>query len=90
MWLDWTNSCCSSRKQETGFSPEIPSSFRQAFDTAKYSEPPQSDMDDEESAETDEGRVTAPMQSFGSREVTIGFVVLAIGLLLAFVLPLAF
>lgn len=47
-------------------------------------------MDDEESAETDEGRVTAPMQSFGSREVTIGFVVLAIGLLLAFVLPLAF
>jgi hypothetical protein len=45
-------------------------------------------MSDNETA--DEGRVTAPMQEFGSREVTIGFVVLAIGLLLAFVLPLAF
>lgn len=37
-----------------------------------------------------EERVTAPMQSFGTREVTIGFVVLAVGLLVAFLLPLAF
>jgi hypothetical protein len=29
------------------------------------------------------------MQSFGSGEVTMGFVVLAVGLLIAFVLPLA-
>ncbi|MFW6004427.1 MAG: DUF7550 family protein [Halodesulfurarchaeum sp.] len=35
-------------------------------------------------------RVTAPMQSFGTREVTIGLVVLAVGLLVAFLLPLAF
>jgi hypothetical protein len=35
-------------------------------------------------------RVTAPMQAFSSREVTIGFVVLAIGLLVTFLLPLGF
>ncbi|MFB6114627.1 MAG: hypothetical protein ABEJ58_11065 [Halodesulfurarchaeum sp.] len=45
-------------------------------------------MSDNETAE--EGRVTAPMQDFGSSEVTIGFVVLAIGLLLTFALPFAF
>ncbi len=44
--------------------------------------------ENDEAAESDH-RVTAPMQSFGSREVTVGFVVLAVGLLLAFVLPLA-
>ncbi|MDR5656926.1 MAG: DUF7550 family protein [Halobacteriota archaeon] len=45
-------------------------------------------MSDDEPAE--EGRVTAPMQAFESSEVTIGFVVLLIGLAIAFVLPLAF
>ena len=44
--------------------------------------------ENDEAAETDH-RVTAPMQSFGSGEVTMGFVVLAVGLLIAFVLPLA-
>ena len=44
--------------------------------------------ENDDAAEADH-RVTAPMQSFGSRDVTIGFVVLAVGLLLAFVLPLA-
>lgn len=44
----------------------------------------------DEAEETTDERVTAPMQSFGTREVTIGFVVLAIGLLVAFVFPLAF
>lgn len=43
---------------------------------------------DETADEADE-RVTAPMQSYGSGEVTIGFVVLAIGLLITFLLPLA-
>lgn len=49
--------------------------------------------EDVDTTETDtliDERVTAPMQSFGSREVTIGFVVLAVGLLVAFLLPLAF
>mgnify|MGYP000553608361 CR=1 FL=1 len=47
-------------------------------------------MDEDTDTEGGEDeRVTAPMQSFGSREVSIGFVVLAIGLLIAFLLPLA-
>lgn len=33
-------------------------------------------------------RTTSPMQPFSTREVTIGFAVLAVGLLVAFVLPL--
>lgn len=33
-------------------------------------------------------RTTSPMQAFGSREVGIGFAVLAVGLAVAFVLPL--
>ncbi len=45
-------------------------------------------MSDDDEHEADEGRVTAPMQSFGSGEVTVGFVVLAIGLAIAFLLPL--
>ncbi|MFB6086780.1 MAG: hypothetical protein ABEJ84_08285 [Halodesulfurarchaeum sp.] len=45
--------------------------------------------DGDEHEDVRDERVTAPMQEFGSREVTIGFVVLAIGLLVAFVLPLA-
>ena len=32
-------------------------------------------------------RVTAPMQSFGTREVGVGFVVLAVGLAVTFGLP---
>lgn len=42
--------------------------------------------DEHEAEET--GRVTSPMQDFGSREVTIGLIVLVIGLLITFVLPL--
>ena len=36
----------------------------------------------------DEGRVTSPMQAFGSSEVTTGFVVLVIGLVVTFAVPL--
>ena len=36
----------------------------------------------------DEGRVTSPMQAFGSSEVTTGFVVLAVGLVVTFAVPL--
>lgn len=45
---------------------------------------------EDDSADTLEERVTAPMQSFGTREVTLGFLVLAVGLLLTFILPLVF
>jgi hypothetical protein len=40
---------------------------------------------------TSEGlkRVTSPMQEFGSREVGIGALILAVGLLVAFAIPLA-
>jgi hypothetical protein len=40
---------------------------------------------------SDEGidRVTSPMQEFSSREVSIGLVILAIGLLVTFAIPLA-
>lgn len=37
-----------------------------------------------------EERTTAPMQPFETRSVAIGFLVLAVGLLLTFVLPLVF
>jgi len=36
----------------------------------------------------DEGRVTSPMQAFGSSQVTTGFVVLVIGLVVTFAVPL--
>jgi len=36
----------------------------------------------------DDGRVTSPMQPFGSSEVTTGFVVLVIGLVAVFAVPL--
>lgn len=36
----------------------------------------------------DEGRVTSPMQAFESSEVTTGFVVLAVGLVVTFAVPL--
>ena len=36
----------------------------------------------------DEGRTTAPMSEFTTKDVGIGFVVLAVGLALAFAVPL--
>lgn len=45
-------------------------------------------MSEDEDNSPSDGRVTAPMQEFGSQEVTVGFVVLGIGLLIAFLLPL--
>jgi len=36
----------------------------------------------------DEGRVTSPMQAFGSSQVTTGFVVLVVGLVVVFGIPL--
>jgi hypothetical protein len=36
----------------------------------------------------DEGRVTSPMQGFGSSQVTTGLVVLGIGLVVVFGIPL--
>lgn len=39
--------------------------------------------------ETDDGRVTSPMQSFGSREIGIGVLVAAVGIAVTFLLPLA-
>lgn len=37
-----------------------------------------------------EERVTAPMQSFTTSDVTTGFLVLVVGLLITFVLPFVF
>ena len=45
--------------------------------------------DASEEAEIDE-RVTSPMQAFGSREVTIGLLVLLVGIALTFLLPFLF
>jgi hypothetical protein len=36
----------------------------------------------------DEGRITSPMQGFGSSQVTTGLVVLGIGLVVVFGIPL--
>jgi hypothetical protein len=38
--------------------------------------------------DADEGRVTSPMQEFGSGQVTTGFVVLVVGLVVVFGIPL--
>lgn len=38
--------------------------------------------------DADEGRVTSPMQAFGSSQVTTGFVVLVLGLVVVFGIPL--
>ncbi|MFD1570791.1 DUF7550 family protein [Halorubrum laminariae] len=46
-------------------------------------------MDDHSEPDPDK-RVTAPMQSFGSREVGIGAAVTLVGLLIAYVLPFLF
>lgn len=48
------------------------------------------DGDDHDAHGADEGldRVTSPMQAFGSREVGIGLVILAVGLIVTFVIPL--
>jgi ABC-type nickel/cobalt efflux system permease component RcnA len=35
-----------------------------------------------------EGRITSPMQEFGSSQVTTGFVVLVVGLVVVFGIPL--
>ncbi|MFC4245712.1 hypothetical protein ACFOZ7_01625 [Natribaculum luteum] len=49
--------------------------------------------DDHDSAadvghDVDEGRTTAPMSEYTSRDVGVGFVVLLVGLAVAFALPL--
>lgn len=51
--------------------------------------------DEETEASADDGqerdeRVTSPMQPFGSTEITIGIVVLLVGLALTFALPFVF
>lgn len=47
-------------------------------------------VDDHDEHGTDEGpeRVTSPMQAYSTRAVGIGFVILAIGLLVTFAIPL--
>ena len=47
-------------------------------------------MTEEETTVDVDERVTAPMQSFGTREVLIGFLVLFVGLAITFLLPLVF
>ena len=46
-------------------------------------------MDEHTEPDPDE-RVTAPMQSFGNREVGIGAAVTLVGLLIAYVIPFLF
>ncbi len=48
------------------------------------------DMDDHSHEPNPDKRVTAPMQSFGSREVGIGAAVTLVGLLVAYVIPFLF
>lgn len=44
----------------------------------------------EESTPTHAGRTTAPQQPYSMRQVGTGIVVLAVGLVVAYLLPLAF
>ncbi|MFA1610361.1 DUF7550 family protein [Halobellus rubicundus] len=43
---------------------------------------------DDHGHDEDEGRVTAPMQDFGMSQVTTGLVVLVVGLVVVFGVPL--
>ncbi|MGZ0745771.1 MULTISPECIES: DUF7550 family protein [unclassified Haloparvum] len=45
-------------------------------------------MTDHSSDSESDKRVTAPMQEFGGREVGVGAVILLVGLLVAYALPL--
>lgn len=47
-------------------------------------------MSDETHAESDGGRMTAPMQEYTGTDVIIGFVVLTIGLFMVAALPYIF
>ncbi|WP_186313376.1 DUF7550 family protein [Halorubrum salsamenti] len=47
-------------------------------------------MDDHSHEPDPDKRVTAPMQTFGSREVGIGAAVTLVGLLVAYVIPFLF
>jgi hypothetical protein len=47
------------------------------------------DEPDHHEHEAELERVTAPMQEFSTREVTVGFVVLLVGLVVTFGIPLA-
>jgi len=51
-------------------------------------EHPEADHGGHETDHGDEGRVTSPMQAFESSQVTTGFVVLVIGLVVVFGIPL--
>lgn len=55
-------------------------------DTGEHAEAHDDSHDHE--AHGDEGRVTSPMQAFGSSEVSTGLVVLAVGLVVVFGIPL--
>jgi hypothetical protein len=46
------------------------------------------DHHDGHGTDHDDGRVTSPMQEFGSSQVTTGFVVLVVGLVVVFGIPL--
>ena len=56
-------------------------------DHADADDGPHDDGHDHEER-SEEGRVTSPMQAFGSGEVTTGFVVLVVGLVVIFGIPL--
>ena len=56
-------------------------------DAESHADPGHGD-DHADHEDADEGRVTSPMQEFGSSQVTTGFVVLVIGLVVVFGIPL--
>ncbi|WP_336036759.1 DUF7550 family protein [Halobacterium yunchengense] len=47
-------------------------------------------MSDDHDHDDESGRVTAPMQEYGTSEVTTGFVVLLVGVAVAYALPALF
>ncbi len=63
---------------------------RIGFGTAKYGRVQAPRMSDDHDHDDESGRVTAPMQEYGTSEVTTGFVVLLVGVAVAYALPALF
>lgn len=60
-----------------------------AEDGGEHDDAAAHDDHDHHDGEADEGRVTSPMQDFSTKEAAIGGAVLAVGVVVAFVVPYA-
>lgn len=62
--------------------------LRGGSDTDKTGDTPDPTMTDDSDAAEEDGRMTAPQQPYTNRQVGLGFLVLTVGVLVTFVLPI--